>query len=221
MDSDNEHQIKQFVSDAKQFLNGCLKDYGLVLYSYKSTLRSNPVLFYGFNPGYDPDIDHSLRWTIEQSLDHFENGFDVLRDEGSQERRPGLINDQRWPRSGSKKLHEIGQAPYQVRTRCLLEAVGHPDALVTNLFFHQTQDAEKLKTTLTDDFAEACWRVHKELFQVTKPKVVITCSTVVMELFKRKFVPVPRSISRINAAHYNWTCKHWNSDFFGQQIAVL
>ena len=79
MEGDNEQRVRQFVSISKIILEKYLTQYGLVLYSHKSTLRHNPVLFYGYNPGCDPDIAHPIRWTVDKSLDYFEDGFKILQ----------------------------------------------------------------------------------------------------------------------------------------------
>jgi hypothetical protein len=217
----NESLVQQFVRNSKESLKPCLKEYGLVLYSHKSTLRRNPVLFYGYNPGCDPSVSHPIRWTIEQSLDYFEDGFKILEDSEFRGNNPGLINEQRWPTPSFSRDYDKGQAPYQRRTRCLLEAIGCCDALVTNLFFRQTRDAEQLRATLGDDFVEACWRVHEIIFRITEPNVIIACREVVRQMFRREFGLGSSPISEIRAKHAEWKCRHWQGNWEGRPIDVL
>src|ERR1019366_4472682 len=98
MEHADGQQVQRFVTDSKRSLEPYLNEYGLVIYSNKSTLRRNPVVFYGLNPGCDPDIGHPIRWTIEKSLDHFEDGFKILQEtRDSAGSSLNLINDQCWP----------------------------------------------------------------------------------------------------------------------------
>jgi hypothetical protein len=219
--NENEAQVQQFVRDSKEILKPYMKEYGLVLYSHKSTLRLNPVLFYGFNPGCDPGVNHPIRWTIEESLNHFLNGFNTLQGGGPQEDNLDLINHQSWPKPSFSRDYDKGQAPYQRRTRCLLEAIGCSDALVTNLFFRQTRDAEQLRAILSDDFVEACWRVHEIIFRISEPTAIIACGDVVKQMLRRKFGLGSTPTCEKRAGHAEWKCRHWRGDWGGQQIDVL
>ena len=113
-----------------------------------------------------------------------------------------------------------GQAPYQRRVRFLLEAIAHPDALVTNLYFLQTRDAEQLEAILSKEFVKACWEVHELLFKITEPRVIITCHDVTEEVFCGKFVLGSKPVE-IEAKHGNWKCRRLQGQWKSREICVV
>jgi len=221
MEGGNEQRVQQFVRDSKNILKAYLNEYGLVIYSHKTTLRPNLVLFYGINPGYDPARHHRIRWKIRESLDYFADGFKVLEAEANTDRdklpRPerlhehlNLIDDQCWPYPSFTADYRMGRAPYQQHARNLLRTIGRPDALITNLLFGQaarTKDIPK-----NQPFDEACWKVHELILQIAKPNVIVTCATVVDKRLRRQLglnlVPPARD-SGYGPPHARWTCKQW------------
>lgn len=177
--------------------------------------------FFGFNPGCDPTVSHPIRWTIEQSLVYFQQGFTTLAGYDSGKANPDLINDQRCPKPNFNGDYEKGQAPYQKRTRCLLEAIGHGDALVTNLFFRQTRDAQELRDRLNDDFMERCWRVHEHVLEITNPEVIITCRGAIEGVFRRTFELGSEPVQEIGAEHGRWKCRHWRGQWQSKRIDII
>ena len=222
MGDEFETRVQQFVRDSNAILEPYLNTkYGLVLYSHKSTLRSNPVLFYGFNPGCEPSREHEIRWTIGQSLDYFSDGFDILKKRPSSDlikslrserlhEECNLIDDQCWPFPSFVDNYPMGQAPYQKNTRNLLRAIGHPGALITNLLF--LQSAKPTDIPKDQRFEDACWRVHELIFKITKPSLIVTCSTVLDRGLRRnlslKLVPPPLD-SGYGPPKGKWKCKQW------------
>lgn len=231
----NEDLVQQFVEESKGILKGHLEQYGLLIYSNKSTLRRNPVLFYGVNPGGDPARNHATRWTIDESLDVFSNGFDDLRKEANDdpnklrdERRLhedcNLIDDQRWPRPNPNQPDSNrGRQRYQNNTRDLLTAIGHRDALITNLLFLQTTRPEDMRRDLTKDeykqFKDDCWDVHKLICRITEPKVIVTCASVVDGGLKESFSL--KLLDHRSSGYANWLCKHWEGTWNNKKIVVL
>ena len=223
MEGGNDQQVQQFVKDSKSILKAHLNEYGLTLYSHKSTLRHNPVLFYGYNPGYDPKtvVDPAIRWTIEESLDYFRNGFKNLQESRDAPGRSlDLINDQPWPMPPRfVNYYEKGQAPYQQRVRRLLEAIDHRDALVTNLFFLQTRDAEQHRAIPDEEYKKACWKVHEIIFQITGPRVVITFHNTVKHGLRDAF-----RLGPVDERPTGWGShkgKHWQGHWKSRKICVV
>jgi len=103
----------------------------------------------------------------------------------------------------------------------LLEAIDHPDALVTNLFFLQTRDAEQLRAILDVVFIKACWEIHELIFQITAPRVIITCHDVAEEVFRDKFGLGSKSVAEIRAEHGEWKCRLWQGRWQSRQICVV
>jgi hypothetical protein len=217
----NEELVQRFVNDTRELLKPQLSDYGLIIYSHKSTLRRNRVLFYGFNPGYDPSREHAIRWTIGESLEYLSNGFEVQGKEvkGDLNQLPlserlyeycNLIDDQHWPYPSFETDYRVGQAPYQQHTRNLLRAIGHTDALITNLDFRQAAKPEDIPKNRK--FEDACWKVHELIFRITQPNVIVTCAAVVDKCLERKLdlklVPPARN-SGYGPSQRKWKCKHW------------
>jgi hypothetical protein len=121
--------------------------------------------------------------------------------------------------------HEKGQAPYQRRLKCLLKAIRHagaPDALVTNLFFPQSQRADQLGTSKeTKDFKKACWRIHELIFDIALPRVMITSHGVVEEGLRNKFGLDFKPVSKRAAEHGEWECRHWHGLWQSRTICVV
>jgi len=191
------------------------------------------VLFYGINPGYDPSKtrDHPITWKIGDSLDYFVDGFSNVRKaisakaEGlpNSERLHSdcnLIDDQFWPRPSLKGDHPTGRAPYQNHTRNMLLSIGHGGALITNLLFLQAakpkEIGKELKGRKYKDFEDACWQVHELIFQITQPRVVVTCSSALNEGLRKRLkltlVP-PTKNSGYGPEQRKWHCKQWRGSW--------
>lgn len=180
----NKQELEKFVAQCKDILDSDLEKTGLVIYSDRNTLRPNPVLFYGINPGQDPKNHHHTHWSIEKSLNEFASGH------------PSLITHQAWPKRkvvGGTYVndYEPGQAPYQRRTQHLLNEIGHSNALVTNLLFLQSRGVQELgkMQTLADSekLLASCWQVHELILEICRPEVIITCTTAVDRCMGEKF----------------------------------
>src|ERR1700692_4518757 len=79
MVNDNQDLVEEFVAASRVALHHHLADYGVAIYSSKTTLRRNPVVFWGYNSAYAPAVDHPVRWTIENSLQQFADGFRCIK----------------------------------------------------------------------------------------------------------------------------------------------
>jgi hypothetical protein len=238
MSQTDDDLVEQFFKPTQKILSPRHYDqkWGLVIYSNKTTLRrNNRVLFYGVNPGYDPEVKQPIRWSINDSLTFFADGFRKVKDESDSDSNKllpherlhpdcNLIDDQSWPDRGNPAR---GRAKYQQATRCLLKGIGHPDALVTNWFFHQTKNVAELDSGLKDtgqkDFLDACWRVHQLIFEITKPRVIVTCSSVLERGLKKRLglkrVP-PDKDSGYGPNGRKWKCREWEGTWGDQRIVV-
>jgi hypothetical protein len=237
-------QVEWFIRETKNILRPYLSDPGLVLYSNRSTLRRNPVLFYGINPGYDPieAKNHPITWAIGDSLDYFEDGFEFLRTEPCANLNPlpgsnrlhgdcNLIDDQCWPLPGFNRDNDVGRAPYQRRTRHLLKSIGFSGALVTNLLFLQSKSIRALDKKLTSNertsFLERCWRVHELILEVCSPNVILTCSTVIDRCFENQFGLRELACQRFPARHAlngngkDWDCRVWETEWRERPLTVI
>ena len=225
VDDKNEIQVQQFVRESKEILRPYLEEPGLVIYSHKSTLRRNLVLFYGFNPGYDPSKEHCIRWSIGQSIERFADGFDSLRkrtDADSDKLTAierlhtdcNLIDDQCWPFPSFRKDYRVGRARYQSNTRSLLTQLGCGDALITNGLFLQSIGPEVLRDQLGrngyQELVDACWKVHELIFEITQPRVIIACASVVNDVLRERLgLTLKPGEPPLHSGYQNWKCQHW------------
>jgi hypothetical protein len=205
---------------------------GLVIYSSKNTLCSNPVLFFGINPGIPPSLEHEICWTMRQSLRYFSNGYDVLKyDSSAKKAEYNLIDDQCWPRPPlyQKPDYPPGDAPYQRRVRYLLHEIGHPNALVTNLIFLQSRSLRTLHSALPPPerkkLLNVCWSVHEEIFKICDPNIVITCPAVIKEFLRQKFglwsVETFPARHVLNGDGRDWQCQVWEGEWNKRSLTVI
>jgi hypothetical protein len=208
--------VLEFLQQAKLELAQYLDCTGLLIYSNVDTLRSNAVIYWGFNPGQDPDVQHETNWKIQDALDYFPTQSE------------SLIDVQRWPNTNGgivvyengtrryKVEYKTGMAPYQRGVRHLLETIQHPDALVTNYIFVQSRCMESLAET--DELVARCWRVHELIFQITQPQVLITTAGVVASMRRHRLVSlVLEEVCPVPSGYANWRCKVWK----GQRFVVI
>jgi hypothetical protein len=196
----DEQTITEFVCKAENILRPYSDLAGSVLYSSKSTLKLNSIVFYGINPGYEQTANHKACWKIGDSLTEFADGFPDLASEPNKHVNPiptterlhrdcNLLDDQQWPyvgRGGELRYKwAIGQANYQNNTRSLLRLIpANFNVIVGNWFFLQSRTADGMKEELEKrghnyaTFLDDCWRLQRVLFELTKPCLLITCEDV-------------------------------------------
>jgi hypothetical protein len=195
-----EDAVREFVCKARNILDAYRDLAGSVLYSNKSTLKLNSVVFYGINPGYEQTANHKVCWKIGNSLTEFAAGFPDLASEPNKHINPistaerlhgdrNLIDDQQWPfvgRGGHLRYKwAIGQSSYQNNTRDLLRLIpAHLNVIVGNWFFLQSRTADDMKEELEKRgynyarFLDDCWRLQQVLLELTQPCLLITCEDV-------------------------------------------
>lgn len=177
--------VEEFLKVAKRELAPYSGEIGLVIYSAVDTLARNPVIFWGFNPGQNPNIFDPTHWTIEEVLRRFPTQTQSLLAQVWPNAKRGTCF-----RNGKKVYREqfkAGEAPYQRGTRYLLSAACQstnkrtfPTPLVGNFLFPQTKsEKEAGEMSNLHDIVSRCWLVHKEVFEIAQPKVLITTATVV------------------------------------------
>jgi hypothetical protein len=197
----DEKTVRDFVGKAGNILSPYSDLAGSILYSNKSTLKRDSVLFYGINPGYDQAATHKVCWKIGDSLVEFAAGFPDLDSEPNRHINPipaterlhkdlNLIDDQCWPavlRNGRlRNGQHIGRADYQVNARSLLKLIpAHLDVVVGNWFVVQTSKAEGMRAELEKQghnyarFLDDCWSLQQLIFELTQPCLLITCEDVI------------------------------------------
>ena len=143
--------LAEFIEPARIVLCPYRSKKGCLIYSATATLRENHVLVYGLNPGQDPEVCHPSSPLLEASIKRFAEG------------QPNLITEEAWFNPQNGVDYEPGEAPYQRQITHILTYIGHPDALVTDLYFVQTKTANELRTLLRQDprLEGACWAVHR------------------------------------------------------------
>lgn len=208
----NSH-VAAFIASAKQELAPYLDCTGLCIYSAAESVReNNPVAYWGFNPGQDPTVEDCTHWTIEEFLDKFP------------EQHLSLIDNQEWPNArrgtkagtnGRKEFaghHPVGRSPYQKGVRHLLEQIGCADAVVTNFLFLQSSKANAFKfgDPKTKSLVEKCWRVHKSIFRITNPRVIITTAGVVEYLKYYRLMELVKECE-MDSGYSNWKCVLYRS----------
>lgn len=185
LSDDQRGCVEKFLKVAKRELAPYCGEIGLVIYSPVDTLASNPVIFWGFNPGQNPSISDPTHWTIDEALRRFPTQTESLLMQVWPNAKRGTCF-----RDGEKVYREqfkAGEAPYQRGTRYLLSAACQPTdgrtfraPLVSNFLFPQTKSEEEAgKMSNLADIVTRCWLVHKAVFEITEPKVLITTATVV------------------------------------------
>ena len=203
----------EFLAQAKVELAQYLDCTGLLIYSSVGTLRRNAVIYWGFNPGQDPDVQHETNWKIRDALEYFPAQSE------------SLIDAQRWPNTARGEIvdehgirrykvdYNAGMAPYQRGVRHLLQAIQHPNALVNNYIFVQSRCMESLPET--DELVARCWRVHELIFQITQPQVLITNAGVVASMRRRGLESLVREeVCPVPSGWANWRCKVWKGRRF-------
>jgi hypothetical protein len=223
-----KNDLAAFLTTARRELEPYCGKIGLVIYSAVDTLASNPVIFWGFNPGQDPTVSDPTHWTITEALTRFPTQKESL-----------LL--QVWPDAKSRTRNEGGKrvyrrsfpaggAPYQRGIRHLLSAIGHfgegtnfPEPLVTNFLFVQTGSAREAGAMPNiKDIVERCWRVHEQIFSIAQPRVLITSASVLeyvrrfnlMDLNATDEQPIP-------TGYFNWCCKRWETVIEHGRVVVL
>jgi hypothetical protein len=203
----NEHAVADFTRRTGELLAGHLNDLGLLVYSSVDTLKESPVVFWGYNPGGGDEVTDPTLWTIAEALERFPS------------QDYSFITGQQWPNGslgtvpdgkGGKRYwvnYEVGQAPYQRAVAAVLNRVGYPQALVTNFIFFQSQRQDDLQDT--DRKIDLCWPVHQLLFQIARPRVLITTKTVTDHLQRRGLMQFGRIAGSIASGWSNWKCSHW------------
>ncbi len=195
--------VSEFVTLSERVLKPYLDCIGLLVYSPAATLRpDNRFMYWGYNPGQSPRIQDKTHWTVRKSIEGFPTQI-------------CLINEQRWPNArmgttlvdGEERYaqrYETGRAPYQCGVRHILEFIGHPDALVTNLLFFQTSRQEHLRPT--KEQIDCCWEVHEFLMEKTKARVLITTGGVAREVRRFGLMDL-REVDRCPSGYGNWSCR--------------
>jgi putative zinc finger/helix-turn-helix YgiT family protein len=206
----NEHVVAAFVKRAGELLAGHLDDLGLLVYSSADSLKESPVVFWGFNPGGASDVTDPSSLTIAQALELFPRQHE------------SFITQQEWPNPALgtvpeeepgigirrnrryKAFFPAGKAPYQKAVKAVLESVGSPDALVTNFIFFQSQRQEHLREL--DRKIDLSWPVHLLLFDIARPRLLITTSTVANHLRRRSLMLFSSPTGSIKSGWANWKC---------------
>lgn len=219
--------VEKFLKVAKRELAPYSGEIGLVIYSAVDTLTRNPVIFWGFNPGQNPNIIDPTHWTIEEALRRFPTQTESLLTQVWPNAKRGTCF-----RNGEKVYREqfkAGEAPYQRGTRCLLSAACQPTngrtfpaPLVSNFLFPQTKsEREAGEMSNLDDIVNRCWSVHKAVFEIAEPKVLITTATVVEYIHQFKLTWLSPTTDSTPSGYSNWFCKKWRGSFKHGEMIVL
>jgi len=207
----------KFIDEARIALGPYLSLRGCFIYSAGTTLRENRVLLYGLNPGQNPEEDHPSNPLLGCSIANFS------------EDQPNLISTERWlkPSHSRHKGHEYepGKAPYQQQVTYLLNSIEHPDALVTNLIFLQTRNADDLRDLLRGDDGEklqcACWTVHQHLLNITKARALIAIGIGPYNRLCRLVGATDRAAKRFASGYGRWECRLTSTHWSGREIAII
>ncbi len=211
--------VESFLKIARRELEPFLDKIGLVIYSTVDTLVSNnPVVFWGFNPGQNPDVSDPTHWTIAEALRRFPTQTESLLMQAWPNAKRGTCF-----RNGDKVYREQfipGEAPYQQGTRYLLfEACqltngrNLPAPLVSNFLFLQTKNEKEAgKMSNLEEIVNRCWLVHKAVFEIVQPKVLITTATVLEYIHKFKLMPLSPTTESAPSGYSNWLCKERHSE---------
>jgi hypothetical protein len=224
--------LARFDAVARAELKPYFNVIGDVIYSANATLVKNDVIFWGFNPGGDPDICDPVglfppvQMTLSKALEEFPKRTNSMLNEAWPHNRKGeggVMNTETGLRY--KDFYPKGHAPYQLRTNYLLKKVGRPDALVSNFLFQQTRKAEEVNDICDiDRLVKACWRVHMEIFAIAKPKVLITSAEVLNWMRKRKYKLMKLTKTDregCKAGHQEWRCEEYHGEFNAEDTKLL
>jgi len=181
-----------FIASALEVLYPILDRSGYVLYSDAKSLKPCPVYLLGHNPGGSP-IDQATA-TIRASLDTLPSkAINNYLDEAWT-----TASGRSWPR---------GQAPLQRRVVWMLGQLGLDPRKVpcSNLIFARSVDVSGSAFLQLSDL---CWRVHAELLQVVRPKLLLVFGnsepspyTYLREKWSGS------SEATIDSGHGNWLCR--------------
>jgi len=206
--------VENFLKIATWELKPFLDKVGLVIYSTVDTLvPNNPVIFWGFNPGQNPYVTDPTHWTISEALRRFPTQTESLLMQVWPNARRGTCS-----RNGETVYREqfkSGEAPYQQGTRYLLSEAykstnggSLPAPLVSNFLFLQTENEEEAgKMSNLADIVNRCWLVHKAVFEIAQPKVLITTATVLEYIHKFKLMRLSPATESTPSGYSNWPCE--------------
>jgi hypothetical protein len=132
---------------------------GQILYSGIDTLTPGDFYFIGFNPAADGTNPRLCDVPLDRQ--HW-----------------SAYTDQCWTHEGcdTKVCPNTGNARHQKRVQNIMAELGiHPKTtFATNFIFVESRNVKQIKKAITDyDLIEACWRVHKQMLSVVRPKYIV------------------------------------------------
>lgn len=211
--------VSALIETAEEAMAQYLDHRGCFIYSATETFRKNGVLLYGINPGQNPDLrpDHCSNPILRDSIRGFRNQLN-------------LICEQVWLTSKGNEYAK-GGAPYQQRVRGVLEHIGHPDALVTNLAFFQAPSEEQLRCDLRHLFGvdrtglqkhlEACWKVHQQILDLTRAQAIIALGDFTRQGLRKQLGGVWEEHETFRSGYSNWRCYRDEGTFDGRPIHIF
>lgn len=216
-----------FLKTARQELAEYSASVGLVIYSPVQTLARNPVAFWGFNPGQDPNVSDPTHWTIADALRQFPTQTESLLMQVWPDAKAGTT--EKAGKTVYRRAYPAGCAPYQRGLRYLLSAIktaehntNSPEPLVTNLLFLQTASASQAVSLANiNNIVQRCWRVHEAIFAISKPRVLITTAGVLEFVRRFKLMPLTDTGESIQSGYSNWCCKKWETVVKHGEMAIL
>lgn len=200
--------LKKFQSKAREVLREHLEEHGQLVYSTAATIcQESALMIMGLNPGQDPALnqDHISNTKIGPSINALT------------EQNESLVLAQAFLKPKGDP-HDVGEAPYQVRVKWLLDFLQQPDALVTNLIFFQTRREAGLANLV--QAAEACWPVHLELLGRTKPKVILVFGASAGSFVRKKLDGTKHIVSH-KSGHGDWQIRSSVGEFQNRPILIL
>ena len=179
--------VDQVVNFARANLGTILPLSGEVLYSAASTLRPGEVYLLGHNPGGD-DKDPTLP-TVGRSLDELPT------------KTWNSYTDTSW------NGYEVGEAPLQLRVKCLLERLEQRpnEVAASNLIFPRSRDAASSSFL---DLSKTCWRVHEQILSIVNPRLIIAYGNSTYSPYQFLFDEFSANSQECYpSGHATWVCR--------------
>ena len=151
--------------ELQEILADCLpqemrQENGQILYSGIDTLRSGEFYFFGFNPAADgtnpplsnPEL-HPKEWSAYACQCWMDKG-----------------------KCNAKECSKTGEAKHQKNVKQIMSELGldPKTTFATNFIFVESKDVNALKKRAKfATYVENCWRVHKKMLAVVRPKYIV------------------------------------------------
>ena len=200
--------VKAYQEKAQELFEDKLDSYGQFIYSASTSLcKPGDIVIFGLNPGQNPAVAplHVSNVTLRVAIRNLAT------------QNESLIDTQEWLRANGTP-YEHGQAPFQQRTRWLLEYLRQPNAVVTNLIFFQTANAAELRPIR--DKAQRCWPLHELMLRRTKPRLVIAYGNHAGDFLRLKF-GANEDIQSTCSGHGLWRIRLSNGRWEGEPISIV